>query len=145
MGEVSYRWGTEEQGRGQAGRLEEIIISIHRSPLFPSGNASLMFPSLYFPGSHQLFSLSTACNLFRDLRSIHSSSTFHTCSICHYIPTSKSQSCDRLQGLAAHCLVQTPLMEHYTPTVTLVTASCAEGVQRRCELSLLMQQLLMRK
>lgn len=52
---------------------------------------------------------------------------FYMCSFWHYRPKTLSELCDRLQGLAAQCLAQTPLMVNYTlmtSTVTLVTAGC---------------------
>lgn len=56
--EVCHGWDEEDQGRGQAGRLDEIITSIHFTLSFPQGRASLMIPGLH-PRSHLLlYSLS---------------------------------------------------------------------------------------
>ncbi len=129
--EVSHRCGAEDQGRGQAGRWEEIIISIHFSPSFPWRYVTLMFPAFISqdPISCVAVFLQRAISLKWNSPSFKENSLLNLSHVRLLSLQARNSSCDRLQGLSAHRLVQTPLMVHYTlmtPTVTLVTAGCAE-------------------
>lgn len=119
--EVNHGWDPEEQGSVQAGRLQEIIISIHFTASFLPGGVSLMFPSLY-----RRHHISSPAALQPPTFHPISASFYRTRLLLFTCAAFPNPSCDRLDFFCfvfgSTLIVHNTLM---TTTVTLVTGGCA--------------------
>lgn len=125
--EVSHWRDAEDQGRGQTGTLEEIIISIHFSPSFPLGNVSLMFPAFISHDHINCKAPSAAGKQVPSEIQPHWRMVYSSCVSCALV-------FEDLQHTVWFRLLWWCITLWWLPTVTLVTVGCAMGSSEKVQI-----------